>query len=93
MNKVKYERRKRKERANHLEREARLRDFERAHQKRIAYWRKMEELRKLHDPKHPLYQELVNILYTHLCNDPLYRLTEIARAVGIDMQSFPILVF
>lgn len=82
MNKVKYERRKRKERVNSTEREARLREFERGHQERVTEHKQREELRRLLDPKRSLYQELVNVLYTYLNNDPIYKLNEVCKIFG-----------
>ena len=81
---AKYRKRRQRERLNAIARENRFKAIEAKHWAEVKERRRMAELARLADPRRPLVQRLVNILYARLSSNPLYRMMEIAKLFGID---------
>ena len=83
---AKYRKRRKRERLNAVARVRRIKAIEAKHWAEVRERVRRAELARLADPRRPLVQRLVNILYARYANDPWYRMTEVARIFGVDTE-------
>ena len=83
---AKYRKRRKRERLNAVARVHRIKAMEAQHRAEVRERVRRAELARLADPRRPLVQRLVNILYARYANNPLYQMTEIARIFGVDIE-------
>ena len=82
----KYRKRRQRERLNAIPRDKRIKVLEAKHLAVVRARKRMAELAWLRDPRRPLIQRLVNILYARYANNPFYQWTEFSKLFGVDVD-------
>ena len=83
---AKYRKRRKRERLNAILRDKRIKAMEAKHWAEVRERQRRAELARLADPRRPLIQRLVNLLYARYANDPFYRIQAISRLFGVDLD-------
>ncbi len=84
---AKYKKRRQREHLNGIERAKKAVIERRLMYERTAARREEARQIRIHDPRRLEIQKIVNILYAHISNDPVYKISQIAALFNVDIKN------